>query len=50
VQDVDRAKKLLSSTAQLQFWETYKIEEIGNFLMANESLKKTEVKLLKLNR
>ncbi|MFV5702746.1 protein translocase subunit SecDF [Flavobacterium sp. XS2P12] len=43
--DVDRAKKLLSSTAQLQFWETYKIEEIGNFLMAaNESLKKTEIK------
>ncbi|SFE80397.1 protein translocase subunit SecDF [Flavobacterium xueshanense] len=42
--DVDRAKKLLSSTAQLQFWETYKIEEIGNFLMAaNESLKKTEI-------
>ncbi|WP_420259941.1 protein translocase subunit SecDF, partial [Flavobacterium sinopsychrotolerans] len=44
--DVDRAKKLLSSTAQLQFWETYKIEEIGNFLMAaNESLKKTEIKI-----
>ena len=44
--DVDRAKKLLSSTAQLQFWETYKIDEIGNFLMAaNESLKKTEIKI-----
>ncbi len=43
--DVDRAKKLLSSTAQLQFWETYKVEEIGNFLMAaNEALKKTEIK------
>jgi len=43
--DVDRAKKLLSSTAQLQFWETYKIEELGNFLMAaNEALKKTEIK------
>jgi SecD/SecF fusion protein len=43
--DVDRAKKLLSSTAQLQFWETYKIDEIGNFLMAaNEALKKTEIK------
>src|SRR6478752_2594176 len=42
--DVDRIKKLLSSTAQLEFWETYKIDEIGNFLMAaNESLKKTEV-------
>ena len=43
--DVDRIKKLLQSTAQLEFWETYKVEEIGNFLMAaNESLKKTEVK------
>ena len=47
--DVDRAKKLLSSTAQLQFWETYKIEEIGNFLMAaNESLKKTELKITEI--
>jgi len=43
--DVDRIKKLLQSTAQLEFWETYKIDEIGNFLMAaNETLKKTEVK------
>ena len=42
--DVDRIKKLLSSTAQLEFWETYKIEEIGNFLMAaNDALKKTEI-------
>lgn len=38
--DVDRIKKLLQSTAQLEFWETYKIEELGNFLLAaNESLK-----------
>ena len=38
--DVDRIKKLLQSTAQLEFWETYKIEEMGNFLLAaNESLK-----------
>lgn len=42
--DVDRIKKLLQSTAQLEFWETYKVEEIGNFLVeANEVLKKTEV-------
>ncbi len=41
--DVDRIKKLLQSTAQLEFWETYKIEEIGNFIMtANEALKSTE--------
>jgi len=43
--DVDRIKKLLQSTAQLEFWETYKIDEIGNFLMAaNEALKRTEIK------
>ena len=42
--DVDRIKKLLQTTAQLEFWETYKIEEIGGFLMAaNDALKKTEV-------
>ncbi|MEZ7506885.1 protein translocase subunit SecDF [Flavobacterium sp. Arc2] len=42
--DVDRIKKLLQSTAQLEFWETYKVDEIGNFLMAaNEVLKKTEI-------
>ncbi|NMH26677.1 protein translocase subunit SecDF [Flavobacterium silvaticum] len=41
--DVDRIKALLSSTAQLEFWETYKIEEVGQFLQAaNEALKKTE--------
>jgi SecD/SecF fusion protein len=43
--DVDRAKKLLSSTAQLEFWETYKVDEIGQFLIsANDALKKTEIK------
>ena len=42
--DVDRIKKLLQSTAQLEFWETYKGEEIGSFLSAaNEALKKTEI-------
>ncbi len=41
--DVDRIKKLLQGTAQLEFWETYKVEELGNFLLAaNEVLKKTE--------
>lgn len=41
--DVDRIKRLLSSTAQLEFWETFKIEEVGNFLLsANDLLKKTE--------
>jgi SecD/SecF fusion protein len=38
--DVDRIKKLLQSTAQLEFWETYKSEELGNFMLAaNETLK-----------
>ena len=38
--DIDRIKALLQSTAQLEFWETYKVEEIGNFLLAaNETLK-----------
>ena len=42
--DVDRIKKLLGGKAQLEFWETYKIDEVGNYLMAvNEALKKTEV-------
>ena len=42
--DVDRIKKLLSSTAQLEFWETYKLDEMGPFLgAANASLQKTEV-------
>ncbi len=39
--DEIRIKKLLQSSAQLEFWEVYKMEEIGNFLMAaNEELKK----------
>lgn len=41
--DVDRIKKLLQSTAQLEFWETYKVEEFGGFFQsANELLKKSE--------
>ncbi len=42
--DVDRIKKLLGGKAQLEFWETYNVQEVGNFLVAaNEALKKTEV-------
>ncbi|MES2544334.1 MAG: protein translocase subunit SecDF [Bacteroidota bacterium] len=41
--DVDRIKKLVSGTAQLEFWETYKIDEMGSFIMsANDALKLTE--------
>ncbi len=40
--DVDRIKKLLQSTAQLEFWETYKAEEMMGFISsANEALKAT---------
>ena len=38
--DVDRVKNLLQSTAQLEFWETYKNNQFVNFLaQANEYLK-----------
>jgi SecD/SecF fusion protein len=41
--DIDRVKKLLQSTAQLEFWEAYKVNDLQGFLMgANEVLKKTE--------
>lgn len=40
--DVDRIKKLVSSKAELEFWETYKAEELMPFLQAaNEALKAT---------
>ena len=38
--DVDRVKELLQTTAQLEFWETFKYNEVASFLFtANESLK-----------
>lgn len=40
--NIDEIKQLLQSTAQLEFWETYKFEEVFNFLQAtNEQLKQT---------
>ena len=40
--DVDRIKKLVSSKAELEFWETYKAEDFYQFLSAaNEALKAT---------
>ena len=40
--DVDRIKKLVSSKAELEFWETYKAEELMMFLQqTNEALKAT---------
>ena len=41
--DVDRIKKLLQSTAQLEFWETYKSSDAFGYLISiNDVLKKTE--------
>ncbi|UOB16535.1 protein translocase subunit SecDF [Abyssalbus ytuae] len=38
--DVDRVKELLQTTAQLEFWETFKYPEVANYLFAvNEALK-----------
>ncbi|WP_291118049.1 protein translocase subunit SecDF [Flavobacterium sp. UBA6135] len=43
--DIDRAKKLLQSTAQLEFWETLQSDQVMNYLFAvNDALKATEVK------
>ena len=40
--DVDRIKKLVSSKAELEFWETYKAEELIGFIdAANTALKAT---------
>jgi SecD/SecF fusion protein len=40
--DVDRIKKLVSSKAELEFWETYKAEEFVGFVQqANAALKTT---------
>tara|TARA_B100001146_G_scaffold223544_1_gene238468 strand:+ start:18026 stop:21052 length:3027 start_codon:yes stop_codon:yes gene_type:complete len=35
--DVERVKKLLQSTAQLEFWDVYKFEEMQDFLVAADS-------------
>lgn len=43
--DIDRIKNLLQSTAQLEFWETYKGDEVAEFLMtANNVLKEKATK------
>jgi len=42
--DVNRVKKLLQSTAQLEFWEVYKIDELAGFLEA------ADAKLAEINK
>ena len=45
--DVDRVKNLLQSTAQLEFWETYKNDQLLNFLIEANNLLKSQVKVSK---
>ncbi|RYJ41876.1 protein translocase subunit SecDF [Flavobacterium beibuense] len=41
--DIDRVKKLLQSTAQLEFWEVYKLDDLAPFLgQASQILQETE--------
>ena len=42
--DVDRVQNLLQSTAQLEFWETYKNDQLLNFLIEANNLLKSQVK------
>lgn len=37
-QDIERVKKLLQSTAELQFWEVYSNQETANFLIQADGL------------
>lgn len=44
--DVNRVKRLLQRTAQLEFWEAYKVNDLQNFLLAaNQTLIATEKKV-----
>ena len=45
--DVDRVKNLLQSTAQLEFWETYKNDQLINFLIEANNLLKSQVEVSK---
>jgi SecD/SecF fusion protein len=38
--DIDRVKKLLQSTAQLEFWDVFKLDELSSFLLqADDKIK-----------
>ena len=47
--DVDRVKKLLQSTAQLEFWDVYKFEEVAGYLQAADA-KAGELELAKVSK
>ena len=42
--DIDRVKKLLQSTAELQFWEVYSNQETANFFFAANSVVENHLK------
>ncbi|MGB2475846.1 MAG: protein translocase subunit SecD, partial [Flavobacteriaceae bacterium] len=49
--DVERVKNLLQSTAQLEFWETFKNDQFFNFLsQANDLVKEIEANNVKLTK
>src|SRR5690554_821351 len=41
--DVDRIKNLLQSTAQLEFWDVYKFEEVAAFLEAADTRRSSDL-------
>ncbi|MBG6128604.1 SecD/SecF fusion protein [Aquimarina sp. EL_43] len=41
--DIERVKSLVTSTAQLEFWDVYKMEEVFNHLIAANNLIKEEL-------
>ncbi len=41
--DVDRVQKLLQSTAQLEFWDVYKMEEVFNVLISANNILKQDL-------
>ncbi len=45
--DVDRVKKLLQSTAQLEFWDVYNINEMSAFLGAANNILKQDLEKVK---
>ncbi len=45
--DVDRVKSLLQSTAQLEFWDVYKAEEVFSFLFSANNLLKERLEKTK---
>ena len=45
VKDVDRVQYLLQSTAQLEFWETYKNDQLVNFIIEANNLLAKQLKI-----